>query len=288
MAQSPDLSIDTAAPHTRTAGQENFPVGSWLLAKRLRTHIARYYAFARAADDIADDPSRSPDRKRTELDAMEVVLRSEAPVAAGNADQDKAARLAESLAETKVPVAHAAELLIAFRLDADKSRYADWDELMAYCRNSAAPVGRYLLDLHGESQATWPASDALCASLQVLNHLQDCGVDYTRMDRVYLPLEMLHVVGADVAELRGTSASPAVRRVIDACLDGCDSLNHQARALPGLIRDRRLRMEVAVILDIAHRLAVRLRCDDPLAERVVLGRWDKIACLLKGFRAGLW
>jgi phytoene/squalene synthetase len=122
----------------------------------------------------------------------------------------------------------------------------------------------------------------------VLNHLQDCGVDYTRMDRVYLPLEMLHVVGADVAELSGTSASPAVRRVIDACLDGCDSLNHQARALPGLISDRRMRMEAAVILDIAHRLAARLRRDDPLAERVVLGRWDKIACLLKGFRAGLW
>jgi len=288
VAQSPNLLIDTALPPTRTADEENFPVGSWLLAKRLRTHVAHYYAFARAADDIADDPSRSPEGKRTELDAMEAVLRSEAPAAAGNADQDKAARLAESLAESKVPVAHGAELLIAFRLDANKSRYADWDELMAYCRNSAAPVGRYLLDLHGESHATWPASDALCASLQVLNHLQDCGVDYTRMDRVYLPLEMLHVVGADVAELSDTSASPAVRLVIDACLDGCDSLNQQARTLPGLIRDRRMRMEAAVILDIAHRLADRLRRGDPLAERVALGRWDKIACLFKGFRAGLW
>ena len=82
---------------------------------------------------------------------------------------------------------HAAALLVAFRLDASKTRYADWDELMGYCRYSAAPVGRFLLDLFGEDRALWPRSDALCAALQVLNHVQDCGRDSRALDRLYLP-----------------------------------------------------------------------------------------------------
>jgi hydroxysqualene synthase len=288
VAHSTNIPIDSATAPTRSAGEENFPVGSWLLPKHLRAHIARYYAFARAADDIADDPGRTPEGKRAELDAMEAVLQGEEPAAAGSADQAKAKRLAESLDETHVPVAHGAELLIAFRLDADKSRYATWDELMGYCRHSAAPVGRYLLDLHDESHATWPASDALCASLQVLNHLQDCAEDYARMDRVYLPLDMLDAASCHITELSAASASTGLRRVLDACLDGCDRLNGEARALPGMVRNRRMRMEAAVIVAVAHRLAQRLRLGDPLAGRVALGRWDKIVCLLSGLRAGLW
>ncbi|MDP6953249.1 MAG: squalene synthase HpnC [Alphaproteobacteria bacterium] len=280
--------MDSPPAPTRSATEENFPVGSWLLPRHLRAHIARYYAFARAADDIADDPARRPDKKRAELDAMEAVLRGEATAAIGNLDQAKAERLAESLRETRVPVAHAAELLIAFRLDADKSRYATWDELMGYCRHSAAPVGRYLLDLHGESHDTWPAADALCASLQVLNHLQDCAEDYASLDRVYIPLDMLDAAGTDVTELTAPRASAGMRRVLDACLDGCDRLNSEARVLPGLIRNRRMRMEAAVIVAVAHRLARRLRAEDPLAGRVALGRGDKVACLLTGLRAGLW
>jgi len=288
VAHSTDLPIGGAVAPTRSAGEENFPVGSWLLPRHLRAHIACYYAFARAADDIADDPTRPPEDKRAELDAMEAVLRGEMPVSEGNPDQAKAKRLAESLAQTAIPVEHGAELLIAFRLDADKSRYANWDELMAYCRNSAAPVGRYLLDLHGESHVTWPASDALCASLQVLNHLQDCAEDYARMDRVYLPLDMFDAAACDVTELAAAGASSGLRRVLDACLDGCERLNGEARALPRMIRNRRMRMEAAVIVAVAHRLARRLRLGDPLAGRVALGRWDKIACLLTGLRAGLW
>jgi farnesyl-diphosphate farnesyltransferase len=288
VAHSTDLPIESAVAPTRSAGEENFPVGSWLLPKHLRVHIAQYYGFARAADDIADDPGRTPEGKRAELDVMEAVLRGEEAAAAGNADQTKAKRLAESLDETRVPVAHGAELLIAFRLDAEKSRYATWKELMDYCRHSAAPVGRYLLDLHGESHATWPASDALCASLQVLNHLQDCAEDYASLDRVYLPLEMLDAAACDVTELTAVSASPGLRRVLDTCLDGCDRLNGEARALPGMIRNRRMRMEAAVIVAVAHRLTKRLRQGDPLAGRVALGRWDKIVCLLAGLRAGLW
>ena len=86
---------------------------------------------------------------------------------------------------------HALDLLDAFRRDVTKPRYANWDELMDYCRYSAAPVGRFVLDVHGESRATWPASDALCAALQVINHLQDCGKDRRELDRVYVPQDAL-------------------------------------------------------------------------------------------------
>ena len=82
------------------------------------------------------------------------------------------------------------DLLEAFRRDVTKLRYADWDELMDYCRYSATPVGRFVLDVHGESAPTWPANDALCAALQVINHLQDCAKDYREIDRVYLPLDV--------------------------------------------------------------------------------------------------
>ena len=86
---------------------------------------------------------------------------------------------------------HARDLLTAFRMDVIKRRYRDWDDLMNYCRYSAMPVGRFVLDVHGEPRSTWPANDALCAALQIINHLQDCGKDYRDLDRVYLPLDLL-------------------------------------------------------------------------------------------------
>src|SRR5919107_1411517 len=94
--------------------------------------------------------------------------------------------LRTTLRERALSPGHARDLLKAFRLDATKRRYRDWDDLMHYCAYSAMPVGRYVLDVHGESRATWPASDALCAALQVINHVQDCGADYRALDRVYI------------------------------------------------------------------------------------------------------
>ena len=80
-----------------------------------------------------------------------------------------------------------------------KLRYANWNELLDYCRYSAMPVGRFVLDVHGESRDTWPANDALCAALQIINHLQDCAKDYRQLDRVYLPMDLLERAGAVAA-----------------------------------------------------------------------------------------
>ena len=125
-------------------GDENFPVGSVLIAKKLREHVHAYYAFARNADDIADSSLLSPADKIGRLDLMEAVLTGGPEEGAPSAR-----RLRDSFAISGVPDIHARELLIAFRRDALKNRYANWAELLDYCRYSAAPVGRFLLDLHG-------------------------------------------------------------------------------------------------------------------------------------------
>jgi len=270
---------DVEAWSGKDRGDENFPVGSALIGARLRPHIHAFYAFARNADDIADSPLLTEADKIARLDVMEDVLLGRR--AAGS---PSALRLRASLAETGVAADHASELLVAFRRDAGKLRYATWDELMDYCRYSAMPVGRHVLDLHGESRATWPPSDALCAALQVLNHLQDGAKDLLALDRCYLPADLLLRHGAGVEDLRAPAASPGLRRVFDALLDQCDALNRTASDLPRRTGDRRLRLETAVIAGLARRLAARLRHRDPVATRVKLTRPDVAASLLTALR----
>ncbi|NBC31568.1 MAG: squalene synthase HpnC [Alphaproteobacteria bacterium] len=272
-------------PSGKGAGDENFPVGSFLLPARLRPHVAVFYAFARAIDDIADNPDLAPEDKIARLDGFERALSDPAHEPAAFA---KAHALRDSLAACGVTDRHARDLIAAFKQDAVKPRYADWDELMGYCRLSAAPVGRYLLDLHGEDAAGYPASDALCHALQVLNHLQDCQEDFRTLDRVYLPADWLEAAGESVAALDRPAVSPGLRRVLDQCLDGCEALMAAARTLPGRLTDRRLAMESAVIVRLADRLTVLLRRGDPLAGRVALSRADFARCGMQGMVDGLF
>ena len=177
---------------------ENFPVASRLIQAQHRGPILAFYRFVRAADDIADHPKLAPDEKLAMLDRLDAALTGRGPA------DPEAEPLKAALAERGLPPRHALDLLDAFRMDATKLRYADWRELMHYCSLSAMPVGRFVLDVHGESpQTTWPASDAICAALQVINHLQDCANDYRNLDRVYLPLDALSRHGARVEDLGG-------------------------------------------------------------------------------------
>jgi hydroxysqualene synthase len=253
-------------------GDENFPVGSLLIRRDLRAHVHAFYTFARNADDIADSATLSANEKLARLDTMEDVLLGRC-----DAGSPSALRLRASLADTGVTPRHSLDLLIAFRRDAIKLRYANWDELYDYCRYSAMPVGRHVLDLHGENRATWTPSDALCTSLQVLNHLQDCARDLAALDRCYLP-------GVAVEALREPAETPQLRRVFDLLLDHVDELNRAAIDLPRLTRSRRLRLETAVIVGLARRLARRLRHGDPLATRVRLTKRDAAASIAAAVR----
>jgi len=266
-------------PSGKGAQDENFPVGSMLLPARLRPHVAKYYAFARAIDDIADNAELSPEEKVARLEAFDRVLTGDGQDIPA---LEKASAIRESCRETGVPIKHCRDLIVAFKQDAVKLRYRDWDDLMGYCENSASPVGRYLLDLHGESRDGYRYSDALCNALQVINHLQDCKDDYLALDRVYLPEPWLHEAGATVEDLGGPRATTGVRTVLDRCLDGTEALMADARHLPAALRSRHLAFESAAIVTLADTLIGQLRRRDPIAERVELGRPHFLWCCFVG------
>lgn len=273
-------------PSGKGAGDENFPVGSFLLPRNLRPHIAKFYAFARAIDDIADNPELPADEKLTRLTAMENAMKEGAK--AGIQGLETADAIHHSLVETGISTNRCSDLVDAFRQDAVKSRYNDWDDLMGYCQRSAAPVGQYLLDLHGEDPASYEFSDALCNALQVINHLQDCRDDYQEMDRVYLPENWMKAEQAANEDLNKSAATNQLRRVFDQCLDATEDLLVLADKLPGALKSRRLAMESAVIVNIAHKLAGELRHRDPLAEHVELTKFQLLTCTFVGILKGVF
>ena len=261
---------------------ENFPVASHLISPRHRGPILAFYRFVRAADDVADHATLTPDEKLATLDGLEASL-------TGRAKPDPEAEpLRLALAERGLPARHAIDLLDAFRLDARKSRYADWQDLIGYCTLSAMPVGRFVLDVHGEDRSTWAASDALCAALQVINHVQDCGNDYRDLDRVYLPVDILARHGAEVSDLAAPRSPAALLGAIREINDRSAELLRQSSVFSGLIADRRLALEVAVIQTLAEALVAKLRTRDPLSDRVHATKAEALGLAVSGVCRGLW
>lgn len=267
---------------TRTLTTENFPVGSWMIAPAHRPAVHAFYRFARAADDIADDPGRDAQAKTVELAAFDraIELGGEGPA--------EALELREILLARAIPLDHARHLLQAFLSDARGRPCRTWSDLLAYCRYSAAPVGRFVLDLHGEDRALWPASDALCSALQVLNHLQDAATDWLDLRRLYIPKSWLDEAGIGERELLAPAMSRELRAVYSRVLERVDALVAQGALLAPAIGNRRLRMEVAAIAAVARRLSRRLARKDALAGRVELGKADKALCALRGLAAGVF
>jgi len=260
---------------TKTERGENFPVASLLIAPRLRGDVLAFYRFARAADDIADHPSLSEREKFAGLDALEDTL-------IGKRDSAAAALpLRHVLAKRNLPPTHPLDLLSAFRTDVTKRRYEDWAELMNYCRYSAMPVGRIVLDLHGEAPSTYAFSDPLCSALQVINHLQDCGKDYAELDRVYLPLDVMDAHGARVEELGAAQSSPGLLACLRSLVEKTGSLMPEASKLPLAVKNTRLGLETGAIVALAQNLLEMLKVRDPLSESVHLSRG---AMLLEGLR----
>ncbi|MDR3511558.1 MAG: squalene synthase HpnC [Caulobacteraceae bacterium] len=242
--------------------QENFPVASFIIKPVHRPLIMAFYRFARTADDISDHPTLPADAKLAQLEAMRATL-------AGERDADPPSlALRRAQAARGLDPQHGLDLLAAFRRDVTQTRYADWADLMDYCRYSAVPVGRFVLDVHGEDRATWPASDALCAALQVINHLQDCAKDYRELDRVYLSQDALAAAGVGLEALAVPAASPGLRSVIVGMARRTQDLLDQSRPFATQIKDGRLAYEVALIQRLAEDLTARLITRDPLSERV--------------------
>lgn len=259
----------------KSAGDENFPVASWLIKPRHRPAILAFYEFVRIADDIADHPTLAPQEKLDRLDRLEASL-------LGDGVEPEGTALRQILLDRGLSARHAQDLLSAFRQDVTQQRYATWDELIDYCSRSAMPVGRFVLDVHGEARSTWPASDALCAALQIINHLQDCAKDYRALDRVYVPLDALAAEGIGVEALGEARASPALRRCLKALAARTATLLRQSQGLNTSVNDTRLALEIAVIQALAQRLLAILQVRDPLSERVHLGKGQVLATAAGG------
>lgn len=249
---------------SKTHRDENFPVASLLLSAKVRGHILDFYRFARTADDIADTPDLAVDEKLRRLDGMNDDLRRNAPLW----------------------MPYAMTLLQAFRQDVCMHRYQSWDDLVAYCRCSAVPVGRLLLDLHDESSASYAAADSLCIALQILNHLQDCGNDYSHLGRIYLPQDDMKQYGVTEAVLAEPHTTPNLRRLLDHLLEQTAPLLAEAQGLLRTLRSRRLRLEAAVTLTMAEKLAQTLRRHDPLAESVRLSTPQIVVTVITGLKRG--
>ena len=259
---------------------ENFPVASRLIPAAPPQPILAFYDFVRTADDIADHATlrrpKSSAARQAGSDAARPKRRRAGGVALRSALAERGARPAACAGPARrvPPRRHQAAL-------------RDWDELMNYCRYSAMPVGRFVLDVHGEPQATWPANDALCAALQIINHLQDCADDYRDLDRVYMPLDLLARHGARVEDLKRPRASPALR----ACLRRLAARARRPAAAKapvfrGQIADRGLAWRSRSIQRLAERLTRTLRDHDPLSERVHLGKLEVAGARVARHRAG--
>lgn len=260
----------------KTHRDENFPVASWIIHPRHRALILAFYNFVRTADDIADHAALPPAEKLRYLDLMEAEL-------LGNGEtQKEAVNLRRALAERSMSPQHALDVLVAFRLDVTKLRYETWDDVIDYCRYSAMPVGRFMLDVHGEDTSTWAASDALCAGLQINNHLQDCGKDYRNLNRVYLPRDALAAAGATVEMLGEAKSQPALLKCLQALAMRTEALLDESKSLAAEVKDFRLGLEISVIQAFADKIVNMLKVRDPLSERVHLSKVELLLQSLGG------
>ena len=280
-----ELAMTTSAQlrSGKGSGDENFPVASWLIKPQHRPVILAFYEFVRVADDIADHPRLESIEKIARLDRLEASLLG------NNDDEPEGVRLREIINKRGLSTRHAQDLLSAFRQDATKLRYADWDDLIDYCSRSAMPVGRFVLDVHGEARDTWPASDALCAALQIINHMQDCAKDYRSLDRVYIPIDALKASGATVEELGHNRASPALRECLRGLVARTTTLLRESDGFAASVNDTRLGLEISVIHSLANRLLAILSVRDPLCEGVHLAKTEALTTAMGAIpRAILW
>lgn len=258
---------------------ENFPVASLLLPARLRRPIEAIYRFARAADDVADEGQLPADERRRQLGAYYAALDG---IAAGERPAPEFAELAAVAAEWQLPLQLLRDLLDAFSQDIDKARYADFAEVLDYCRRSANPVGRLLLHLAGcTGDAELRRSDAICTGLQLANFWQDIAIDWQK-DRVYLPQTDLARFGIAEAQIAAARWSPAWAALLDFEIDRTEQLLRYGaplvHALPG-----RLGWEIRLTVQGGLRILEKTRRvrGDVFRRRPKLGVADWLRMALR-------
>lgn len=259
----------------KTQEQENFPVASRLFRSDLRDVITLYYNFARTCDDIADSKNLSRKDKISKLRDTENSLFNK-----GKNKQAKALR--ELFIKEKLDFSLATDLLIAFKRDAENTHYKTWAQLLDYCKYSAEPVGRFMLAIHDENPSTYLPAAALCAVLQLTNHIQDLHDDVCILNRIYLPDELLKKHRVSKKSLYASKSTKSLQNLINDVLNRSTALLKDARVLPSIVKNKRLKLYLCITLSLTDILLNKLYNNDVLMYKVKLSKVDWIKAFIIG------
>ena len=264
----------------KSHSDENFPVASFLMTKKIRSIVRVFYFFARMADDIADHQKLSSNQKKKILLFFDNAISKSKKT--NNKVLDKMIARFKELPSGKK---YSRNLLKAFMMDASNKKYKNWNDLLYYCKFSANPVGRFVIDAVNERkniEKIYEASDSLCTALQIINHIQDCKKDFRQLNRVYIPESFFKKYSVDKKILRKSKSIENFERLKIEIVDNVLVSLRKTKLGLREIQSWRLRKETLIILNIAKRLCNLLKINDPLEKQIKLSRIDFIFCFFKG------
>ena len=264
---------------------ENFPVGSWLLPRAMRRPVTVIYAFARKADDLADEGDLQTAERLAGLQCLQDMLDG---IAAGTPQSDwLGMALADTVSRYDLPLDPFRDLLDAFRQDVTKRRYETFGEVMGYCRRSANPVGRLLLQLRNVTDVrSFAYSDAICSALQLINFYQDLHQDYVENGRIYIPLDEMEAHGVSTEHFRDRRTDPAMQRLMQFQYRRARHLLHSGAPLASRLGGR-FGFELRLILLGGERVLQHLMGDtQDLFARPRLGPVDGLWMFWRALRGG--
>lgn len=270
----------------KKSNQENFPVGSILISKKYRPVVMEYYNFARYADDVADNPKLSMKEKTIQLDQLDDLLFERIQYSGKKLGFVK--KIRQTFIRENLSFSLLTDLLTAFRQDAQNFKYETWNQLVEYCKYSAAPVGRFMLAIHNENPSTYLPATSLCVALQIINHLQDIKYDAKLLKRVYIPNKFLVKFGVSQRDLIKDQQTPELKKLIKSILQKVEGLLKEAEILPSIVISRRLRMEIAVIFSLTNSMVKRIERFDVLKQEVKLSKIDWMQAFISGIVKGFF
>ena len=267
----------------KTFHDEQFPVGL-LTAPSLKPLILAYYQAARFADDIADNPWLSPEQKQKKLLAVrQAFLQPDT-----GSDLLVIRGLGRLFAAERLDTSLFLDLLTAFERDAAGHPVRIWEELLDYCRYSAAPVGRFMLAIHNENPSGYLPAENLCAILQILNHLNSLKEDLSLLGRCYIPADIMQKYGVRTGDLGLSYTTPQVKALLAEVIARVEALQADVLILPSLVKSFRLRFEIGVILSLTNSMIQKNKKADILQSPPSLGIWDWLKALASGFRRAVF
>jgi len=270
--------------HMAQSHYENFPVASRLLPKHLRMPIAVIYAFARRADDFADEGELSNEERIAALtdfgNKLDLIEQNK------DVDDITFIALADVIKQHELPISLFHDLLTAFKMDVTKARYANFGELMEYCRYSANPVGRLLLHLNkATSSQNLGYSDAICSALQLTNFLQDISQDLEESDRIYIPQDEMEQCGVSEDDIRNKVTNSASRKLIEFQVRRALKIMQSGAPL-GKVLNGRMGLELRMTIMGGSRILYKLNQQyDDVFSRPRLSKWDISWVIWKAIRA---